>query len=99
MYLIPDDVEIEDNTFYLWDKHLPVWEIFILLRNYLDENGVIPTGILKDIVCEKNKRVSMLRRGKGDKQRKIDLLEILEDIPLIHSSYLNEKHNLTKDKK
>jgi hypothetical protein len=93
MYLLPEDVEVEDNNFYLWDIHLPAWEIFILLRNYLDENGVIPTDLLIEIVRERNKEAKM------KKEEKLRLLDILEEIPLIHSSYLNEKHNLTKDKK
>jgi len=32
-------------------------------------------------------------------EEKLPLKETLKEIPYIHSSYLEEKHNLTKDKK
>lgn len=82
-YLIPDDMQIESDTFYLWDIHLPAWEIFSILRTYLDENGVIPTDLLIRLIDEK----------------KLPLIDTLQQIPYIHSAYLTEKHNLTKDKK
>lgn len=81
---------MDRETLYLWDIHLPAWEIFILLRNFLDENGVIPTDLLIRIVDEMNKK----RSGK----KKLDLLTLLEEIPYIHGSYLDERHNLTKEK-
>lgn len=69
-----------EGAFLLWNTKTDVFEIFNILRGYLDENGLLDTNLL-------------LRLIDG---RKLDLEQSLMDIPYIHSGYLEERERLRK---
>ncbi len=69
-----------DGTFLLWDTKINAFEIFNILRGYLDENGLLDTTLLLRLIDS----------------RKLELEPILMDIPYIHSGYLEERERLRK---
>ena len=70
---------VEDN-FFLLNTKTNVFEIFNILRGFLDENGLLDSILL-------------LRLIDG---RKLPFEQTLLDIPYIHSGYLEERERLRK---
>ena len=79
---LDENPSLSGNSFFLWETHLPVWEIFNILRMYLTEFGGLDTRLLLRLIDE----------------RKLDLEETLWQIPYILTSYLSEKDIRTKAK-
>ena len=66
-----DEEEIEEEIFYLIDENQKVFDLFMVLKNYLSEYYIIDSAILLRLIDE----------------MKLPALETLKDIPLIHGSY------------
>jgi hypothetical protein len=68
-----DEEEIEQEIcFYLWEKNQQIYDLFAIVRNYLNEFYGIDSAILLALV----------------KDLGLPVVETLEIIPFIHSGYL-----------
>lgn len=64
--------EDEEVFFFLWDINSDVWEIYKILRLYLDEKYNMNSGILLELIKAKN----------------ADSLYVLASIPFLHNSFV-----------
>lgn len=67
------DLQDEIEIFYLWEENEKVFELYKILRNYLNEYYGLPENILLELI----------------KEEKLPLKETLTKIPFIHSGFLD----------
>jgi hypothetical protein len=69
----PDPKDFQDEIFWLWETKKPVFDLFLILRNYLTPELMFDTTLLIRLVD---------KRG-------LDLEETLLDLPFILHGYLS----------
>jgi hypothetical protein len=68
-----EEEEIEPIYLFLWETNKPVYDLYLILRNYLTEFLSVDSAILLKLI-----------EAKG-----LDLEQTLTDIPYIHSGYVS----------
>lgn len=74
------DSDLSFGSFFLWETHLPAWELFNVLRMYFTEFGGLDTTLIIRL-CD---------------ERKLPLEKTLNQLPYILSSYVTERDKRVK---
>ena len=71
--IVEENLDGSENTFYLWSTELDLFKVYKILRHYLTEGYVLDSSTLLALLKDTN----------------LNLTKSLENIPYIHSGYVN----------